>query len=364
MEFTFLLYDTPVTTGTFTYDPTVHTTGDVTVMDGQASGPDAIFHDNAGLDFTDPNVDNAAEDPDGVNDQTVVDNDLDPAANGLSIQSVAHVIITGDDGSEFVGFLVFSNDSGVNDPWGSGDPVFAVTQALTPGVEYTFSVPVAGQQGSGGIFGNGSVPYSALATEQIMVPCFCAGTMIETDQGDVAVEDLAEGTLVRTADHGMQPIRWIGSSKRRAIGDVAPILIRKGALGNTRDLRVSPQHRMLLEGWQAELLFEESQVLATAKSLINDHSIIRVEGGEVEYFHILFDTHQIIWAEGAPTESFHPGEQGWKSLAPSTRNEILELFPEFADGAFESYGSSARVSLKHKEGALLGSEMIQVTGNA
>ena len=53
---------------------------------------------------------------------------------------------------------------------------------------------------------------------------------------------------------------------------------------------------MLLQGWQAELLYWEREVLVTAQSLVNDHSIIRVEGGEVEYFHMLFDTHEIIYA--------------------------------------------------------------------
>jgi len=193
------------------------------------------------------------------------------------------------------------------------------------------------------------------------IVCFVRNTLIKTESGEVPVEDLTAGDMVLTMDHGYQPIRWIGSSKRRAIGDMAPILIRKGALGNTRDLRVSPQHRMLLSDWQAEVLFGESEVLATAKSLVNDHSILRDEGGEVEYFHILFDSHEIVYAEGAPSESFHPGAEGWKALDMPTRNEILELFPQLAKGDFDSYGPSARASLKHKEGSLLGHSMISQT---
>ena len=191
--------------------------------------------------------------------------------------------------------------------------------------------------------------------------CFAQGTWITTPNGQVPIEELAAGDMVVTMDHGPQPIRWIGSSKRRATGNMAPILIRKGALGNTRDLRVSPQHRMLLSGWQAEVLFGESEVLATAKSLVNDHSILREEGGEVEYFHMLFDTHEIVYAEGAPSESFHPGAEGWKALDKPTRNEILELFPQLVNGDFDSYGPSARASLKHKEGSLLSHSMISQT---
>ena len=187
--------------------------------------------------------------------------------------------------------------------------------------------------------------------------CFTRGTLIKTDQGERPIEQLAAGDMVLTMDHGYQPIRWIGSSKRAATGDLAPILIRKGALGNDRDLRVSPQHRMLLQGWQAEMLFVELEVLATAKSLLNDQTILRDEGGEVEYFHMLFDTHEIIYAEGCPSESFHPGQQGWKALDQATRDEILTLFPQLADGNLNDYGPAARMSLKHKEGKLLGSYM-------
>jgi len=186
-----------------------------------------------------------------------------------------------------------------------------------------------------------------------VIPCFVSGTRIKTTAGEVAVDNLEVGQLVQTMDHGLQPIRWIGSAKRAAVGDLAPIRIRKGALGNDRDLWVSPQHRMLMSGPQTEMMFGESEVLATAKSLLNDHTITRVEGGEVEYFHILFDSHEIVYAEGAPSESFHPGEQGWKALDQATRDEILELFPELASSDFNAYGPSARMSLKAHEAAIL-----------
>jgi hypothetical protein len=185
------------------------------------------------------------------------------------------------------------------------------------------------------------------------IACFTAGTLIKTNRGELAIECLVAGDMVLTMDNGYQPIRWIGSTKVKAQGDLAPILIRKGALKNKRDLRVSPQHRMLLQGWQAELLFGQTEVLVPAKSLLNDCSITRDEGAEVEYFHMLFDTHEIVWAEGALSESFHPGEQGWNSFDQATRDEILLLFPQLAEQNFNSYSQTARVCLKNKESALL-----------
>jgi hypothetical protein len=40
--------------------------------------------------------------------------------------------------------------------------------------------------------------------------CFCAGTLITTPAGQVAVESLAAGDLVLTADGRAMPVRWLG----------------------------------------------------------------------------------------------------------------------------------------------------------
>ncbi len=186
----------------------------------------------------------------------------------------------------------------------------------------------------------------------IIVVCFARGAMIRTAAGETPVEKLAAGDLVQTMDHGAKPIRWIGSRRVQGTGRFAPILIKAGALGNSRDLRVSPQHRMLLNGWKAELLFGETQVLAAATHLVNDHSILRDDCDEVEYFHILFDQHEIIFANDAPSESFMPGALGLDSLAAAARDEILALFPEL-DEDISSFGPSARRDLKAFEARLL-----------
>jgi len=198
--------------------------------------------------------------------------------------------------------------------------------------------------------------YSGMTTSRETwnyVTCFVRGTEIETANGPVAVEDLKAGDLLETVDHGLQPLRWIGRKTVPAKGDFAPILIRKGALGNTKDLRVSPQHRILLSGWRAEVYLGLPEVLAPAKSLVNGDTILRETGDTVEYFHIMFDQHELVYAAGIESESFHPGNLGWNALTGDARDEILSLFPELRDGGLMAYGGSARPTIKSREACLV-----------
>ncbi len=197
--------------------------------------------------------------------------------------------------------------------------------------------------------GGAAVAAALLNTENTGVVCFTRGTRILTADGERPIETLSSGDLVLTLDHGYQPIRWIGSTTVAAEGKCAPIRIEAGVLGNHSPLRVSPQHRMLLAGWEAELLYDAAEVLVAAKMLVNDQTIRRDEGGMVEYFHMLFDGHEVIYAEGAASESFHPGQVGWGALAEEARAEILSLFPLLATGGLEAYGPSARRGLTAME---------------
>ena len=137
--------------------------------------------------------------------------------------------------------------------------------------------------------------------KDLSVACYCPGTLIATDRGDVAVEGLAIGDRVITPA-GSRPIKWIGHRSyggRFLIGQkhILPVCIKAGALGeNTprRDLWISPHHAMYLEG-----------VLIEARDLVNGVSVIQAEAVDrVDYFHIELDSHDVIVAEGAWSETF------------------------------------------------------------
>jgi hypothetical protein len=136
-----------------------------------------------------------------------------------------------------------------------------------------------------------------------------------------------------------------------------PVRIAKGALGNglpEADMLVSPNHRMLLTWKQAELLFDEREVLVSAKHMTAIPGITRVAVDAVSYIHMLFDHHEVILANGAWTESFQPGAQSLRGLGAAQRDEILALFPELqGSSGVDSYNSARRSLRGHEARAMV-----------
>lgn len=133
---------------------------------------------------------------------------------------------------------------------------------------------------------------------------FARGTHITMASGaQVPIEDLKIGDRILTRDAGPQEIRWIGETTLRAVGDYAPVVITAGALFNTRDLVLSPDHRLFIYQREDRLGAGRSEVLVKVRHLINGDSVYQQGGGFVDYFQILFDDHQIIYAEGIAAET-------------------------------------------------------------
>ena len=186
-----------------------------------------------------------------------------------------------------------------------------------------------------------------------VVPCFVAGTLIATPEGMRRVEELQAGDLVLTQDAGPQPLRWVGRRSVSAEGSFAPIRFAAGAHGAARELLLSPQHRVLVRDPVAELLFGEAEVLVAAKDLVDGTRVDVVEGGMVEYVHILFDRHHIVFSEGLASESFLPGPQVLGSMEQDVQAEICALFPEIDPTTGEGYSRAARRMLRSYEARLL-----------
>ena len=190
-----------------------------------------------------------------------------------------------------------------------------------------------------------------------IVPCFTLGTMISTSTGPRRIETLKNGDLVMTRDNGFRPIVWIGirelSGALLSEDDaLQPISIRRDAFGNDcpdRDTMVSRQHRMLLCGARAELLFGTNEVLVRALHLTSLPGVDAMVVASVTYVHIMFDRHEIVYADGAWSESFQPGDRTLSGMDADQRQELDAIFPELcAVNRFANY-DAARMTLKSYE---------------
>jgi len=189
--------------------------------------------------------------------------------------------------------------------------------------------------------------------EEIMPVCFVSGTMITTSKGLVAVENITPGTQVLTRDNGCQTVQWVGSREICALGKVAPVTFSPGTIGNSTELSLSPQHRVLIRNAQCALHFGVEEALVAAIHLVNGTTVRQVPTESVTYVHIMFDKHEIIYANGASTESFYPGSEALNALEAEAKEEILELFPEINRDLRASYGTTARTTLSGSQAILL-----------
>jgi hypothetical protein len=132
--------------------------------------------------------------------------------------------------------------------------------------------------------------------------CYCRGTRIRTERGEVTVEDLTIGDKVMTVSGRARPIKWIGRSNvaTRSCDPLKawPVRIKAHALAEavpSRDLLVSPDHALLID-----------DVLIQAGALVNGNSIVRESdvAETITYFHIELEDHELIFAEDAPAETF------------------------------------------------------------
>lgn len=191
------------------------------------------------------------------------------------------------------------------------------------------------------------------AVPRLLAAGFADGTLIRTEAGDRPVETLRAGDMILTLDRGLAPLVWAGRKRVPAVGPNAPVTIAAGTLGNARPLRLSPQHRVLLSGWQTAMLFGTEQVLAPAVSLVNGEAVRQVEGGEIQYHQLLFDRHEIIHAEGACCETMQLGGTAWSVLDVGTRNEVAMALVKFAVSARTGRGDTARPCVGAEDASLL-----------
>lgn len=188
-------------------------------------------------------------------------------------------------------------------------PVIFVPNSEIPGIYGTLAPSglyiVASARDQADVTAPGSVDFSTdLIVDEFEAICFLPGTAIATPGGAVAVENLAIGDDILTADGRTIAVAWIGrqtiSTRFGPTERRRPVRIAAGALGPDlplRDLRLTADHALLLDG-----------LLVNAGALVNGTSVtfepLADFGDSLTLYHVETDLHDVILAEGTPAETF------------------------------------------------------------
>tara|TARA_R110002049_G_scaffold29972_4_gene102113 strand:- start:31706 stop:32497 length:792 start_codon:yes stop_codon:yes gene_type:complete len=226
-----------------------------------------------------------------------------------------------------------SKTSGGFDLSGSGSSTGGIRPAATIP---TRSYEVAALRADGSLYiGQDNAP--ALPLFESAFSAFARGTLINTVQGDIAVEDLQPGVMVNTSSGEPAQLIWVGSSNfiPADAGRRTPLIrIMTDSFGQGRPssfLTVGPAARVLHTPHHLRGEAGGTQMLTPVREFIDGVNVIEVvPPTPVRLFHICLSRHAAIKAGGIEMETFHPGANATRSVSHSLRDRFLSMFPQIS----------------------------------
>ncbi|HHI71565.1 MAG TPA: Hint domain-containing protein [Rhodobacteraceae bacterium] len=166
---------------------------------------------------------------------------------------------------------------------------------------------------------------------------FARGTLVATNNGPVAVEDLLPGDRIQTRDNGLQTLQWVGSmmlapaALHRETRQKKLCRITADAFGLGRpapDLILGPGARLLRRDAALVGAMGTPSALAPVKAFADGEIVLEVKPvTAVKVYHLAFARHQIICANGLETESYHPGPVERLQIDHEMKTIFMALFP-------------------------------------
>jgi len=162
------------------------------------------------------------------------------------------------------------------------------------------------------------------------------GTIMATQDGPVAVEDLLPGMKIETRDSGYQPLLWVGTitlAPQMPMAHMPARLFRipVDSFGPARpmpDLMLAPHARLLHRSPKLRDVVHDDSALTPITAFEDGYSVIRVApASAVNVYHLAFRDHHILRANGLELESFHPGDDLTSRIGGDTLRAFLSLFP-------------------------------------
>ncbi|WP_170339999.1 Hint domain-containing protein [Ruegeria arenilitoris] len=168
---------------------------------------------------------------------------------------------------------------------------------------------------------------------------FCAftrGSLVETEHGPVAIEDLMPGDTVLTQTGASEKVLWKGSvtlvpGREDSRGRTRPLTrIMADTFGMQKPLSgviAGPAARLLATPAHLRHLGGGQPMLTPVAEFQDGMSVIETQPPTpVELFHICLERHAVINVDGLQFETYHPGVNAVRMMSHSLRSIYLNLF--------------------------------------
>jgi len=167
---------------------------------------------------------------------------------------------------------------------------------------------------------------------------FCAfarGSLVDTEMGPVAIEDLLPGDKVLTVDGEVQPVVWKGSvtivpGLKQQKRELKLTRLMADSFGLSRPMRsmvAGPSARLLHTPMNMRALAGQSRILAPVTAFVDGVNIIETAPPTaVELFHFCLPRHAAVRVGGLEFESYHPGTNATRMISHAMRSLFLNLF--------------------------------------
>ena len=166
---------------------------------------------------------------------------------------------------------------------------------------------------------------------------FARGTLIQTPQGPVAIEDLLPGDEIVTAEYGPTRLLWVGSMTLVPKPNGAPpqdarmTRVMPEAFGMGKpitNVMFGPGARILTQASPLQRHKDNAQILAPVRHLIDGHGVIEITPPRpVTVYHLCLAKHATIKAGGLCVESYHPGSSFERKMGAKMLALFLSFFP-------------------------------------
>jgi len=165
---------------------------------------------------------------------------------------------------------------------------------------------------------------------------FTRGSLVDTEIGPIAVEDLLPGDRLITQDGGVQTLMWKGSTSLlpgRATSSGRTHKLTSfmadcfGMQGPMSCVIAGPAARVLRTPPHLRAMSGSAPLLTPVHEFHDGMSIVETAPPTpVELFHLCLDCHAVIKVGGLEFETYHPGTKSLQLTSHAIRTLYLNMF--------------------------------------